>query len=502
MTGKDLVTADIVVVGYGLAGAAAAITAHDVGADVVILEKSPYFGGNSILSGGGITYAEDEKESFRYFSHLCGGRTGADVIRAQVKMMASTGDFLDKACKISGAKFVKRGRPGIYPYPGREGINSFVIEDVPGFQGYPWLLSLAGGCQLMKVMEDNVKARKIKVMTSTAAKELLRDRDDEICGLIAERDGQEVIFKSRKAIILACGGFEHNENMKLQFLEGKPYYSMAPLTHTGDGIHMAMKVGAALWHMWHVHGSYGFKFPEFPLAFRMRHDGARDPFTHRPYYYKMRWIVVDQQGKRFMNEFPPAPQDTPHRCLSHFDPDLPGYPRIPCFLILDEAARLEGPIGRPLGLKEVAYEWSQDNSKEIEKGWIIRAESLKELADKVGLPPENLEETVSGWNQCVRAGEDVNFKRPQGTMFAPIESPPYYAAQAWPIIVNTQGGPEHNAKQQVLDVMGKPISRLYAIGELGSMFGHLYELGSNLGECISSGRIAAENACEERTLLL
>ena len=500
MVNKELVTTDLVIVGYGLAGATAAIIAHDAGDGVVLLEKSPHFGGNSILSGGGITYAEDEAEAFRYFTALCGGRTGADVIQAQVKMMASTGDFLDKICKVSGAKYVKRDRRGIYSYPGREGINNFIIEDVPGFEGFPWLLSQTSGVRLMKVMEDNVNTRRIQVMTSTTAKELLRDKDGEIIGLVAEREGDEIVFKSRKAVILACGGFEHNENMKLQFLEGKPYYSMAPLTHTGDGITMATKVGAALWHMWHVHGSYGFKYPEFPIAFRMRHDGARDPFSHRPYYYPMRWIVVDQRGKRFMNEYPPAPQDTPHRCLGYFDPDLPGHPRIPCFLIFDQAARLEGPIGRPLGLKEVAYEWSKDNSKEVEKGWIIGANNLEELAGKIGLPAEALKETVQRWNECVRAGQDFDFGRPPGTMFAPIGSPPYFATEAWPIIVNTQGGPEHNAEQQVLDVMGRPIPRLYSIGELGSMFGHIYELGSNLGECISSGRIAAENACEEKPL--
>lgn len=499
---RELVAADLVIAGYGLAGAITAIAAHDAGAEVVLLEKSPHFGGNSILSGGGITYAEDEEKAFQYFSILCGGRTGAEVISAQVKMMAGTGDFLKKLCEVDGAKLVKRGRPGIYPFPGREGINSFTIEDIPGFEGYPWLLSLAGGALLMKVIEDNINTRKIRVMTSTSARKLLRDGDGSITGLVAEKDGKEIIFKSRKAVILACGGFEHNENMKQQFLEGKPYYSMAPLTHTGDGIIMAMQAGAALWHMWHIHGGYGFKYPEFPIAFRTRHDGARDPFPYRPYYYQMRWIVVDQKGKRFMDEFPPAPQDTPHRCLSYFDPDLPGYPRTPCFLIFDETARVEGPIGRPLGLKEVAYEWSQDNSQEIERGWIIAGKSLEELAGKIGLPPDNLKGTVKRWNECVRLGEDPDFGRPKGTMFAPIESPPYFAAEAWPIIVNTQGGPEHNAQQQVLDTSGEPIPRLYAIGELGSMFGHIYELGGNLGECISSGRIAAENACEEKPLPL
>ena len=97
-------------------------------------------------------------------------------------------------------------------------------------------------------------------------------------------------------------------------------------------------------------------------------------------------------------------------------------------------------------------------------------------------------------------GVDPDFGRPPETMSAPIEASPFYAMESWPIITNTQGGPAHNARQQVLEVSGDPIPRLYAVGELGSMFGHIYELGGNLGECVSSGRIAAENACQEKNL--
>jgi succinate dehydrogenase/fumarate reductase flavoprotein subunit len=308
------------------------------------------------------------------------------------------------------------------------------------------------------------------------------------------------VLNIRKAVILACGGFEHNDKLKDQYLPARPYYSMAPLTHTGDGIIMSAALGASLWHMSHVHGSYGFKYPEFPVAFRHNIDGARDPYGHRPSYIKMRWILIDQKGKRFMNEYPPAPQDTPHRDLSHFDPELPGFSRIPCFLIFDESARKGRPIARPLGLKETSYEWSGDNSKEIERGWIIKAETLEDLAKKIKVPAENLKDTVKRWNECVRSGKDVDFDRPSQTIFGPIETPPYYAMESWPILVNTQGGPEHNAKQQVLRIFGEPIPRLYAVGELGSLFGHIYELGGNLGECVSSGLIAAENACEERSL--
>jgi predicted oxidoreductase len=84
-------------------------------------------------------------------------------------------------------------------------------------------------------------------------------------------------------------------------------------------------------------------------------------------------------------------------------------------------------------------------------------------------------------------------------MSGPIEAAPFYAMEAWPTITNTQGGPEHDEQQRILNYKGKPVPRLYAAGELGSMFGHLYELGGNIGEAITSGRIAGRNAAGEET---
>jgi predicted oxidoreductase len=82
----------------------------------------------------------------------------------------------------------------------------------------------------------------------------------------------------------------------------------------------------------------------------------------------------------------------------------------------------------------------------------------------------------------------------------PIEVPPFYAVPVWPIITNTQGGPVHNDKQQVIDALGEPIPRLYCAGEIGSFFAHLYQLAGNLGECLSSGRMAGKHAAGETLL--
>jgi len=82
----------------------------------------------------------------------------------------------------------------------------------------------------------------------------------------------------------------------------------------------------------------------------------------------------------------------------------------------------------------------------------------------------------------------------------PIDVPPFYAIPVWPMITTTQGGPQRNARQQVIDAFGEPIPHLYSAGELGSFWGHLYRLGGNLGDCLSSGRVAGRNAAEESSV--
>ena len=317
------ITTDVLIAGYGFSGAVAALVAHDLGAEVLIAEKMEHFGGNSMLSGGGVLFAKDPEGAFDYFKAMCGGRTPDEVIRAQVEMMASTVEFVDGLCKVNGAKYAVRGRPGTYPFKGRDGINSLTVREVPGFEPYPWLVPGPGmhGYKLMKVLEDNVVKRAIKTLMSTPVKELLPDASGRVRGALIEHGGGQVRVLARRGVVLACGGFEHSEWLKLQYLEGTPYFSMAPLSHTGDGIAMAQQAGATLWHMWQVHGSYGFKYPEFKIAFRHHLSGARDPYEYRPFWFKCRWIVVDQGGKRFMNEYPPAPQDTAHRALGAFNPD-------------------------------------------------------------------------------------------------------------------------------------------------------------------------------------
>ena len=488
---------DVVVVGYGLAGAVAAIEAHDSGAEVLMLEKSQYPGGCSILSGGRVLCASDVDRATKYLLRISGDRVDTGLIRHFAQGLVNNDQYLRKLAEVNGGKVqAAKTKESIYPFEGHDTLYNVRIREIPGFSGdFPWLQRLSpNGVNLMKTAMDNVEQRNIAVLFSTPAKRLVADASSTVIGLIARSADGELAIRARRAVVLACGGFEHNQWLQMQYLQGKPFYSMAPLTHTGDGILMAQKVGAALWHMWHVHGSYGFKFPDFPIAFRHSIQGPRNSKRVMP------WIVVDKFGTRYMNEYPPAPQDTGHRAMEIFDPDILGYPRIPSYVIFDEVGRKRGPVALPEALGEHVYRWSKYNLEEVHRGWIVSADSIGKLGLKIRemdanedkMVPAQLEATVSKWNDIVTTGEDP-FHRPPGTMI-PIDVPPFYAVPVWPIISNTQGGPVHNERQQVIDAFGEVIPRLYCAGELGSFFSHLYQLSGNLGECLSSGSIAGKHA--------
>jgi succinate dehydrogenase/fumarate reductase flavoprotein subunit len=191
--------------------------------------------------------------------------------------------------------------------------------------------------------------------------------------------------------------------------------------------------------------------------------------------------------------------------IMFFDGVIGDFTRLPCFTIFDETARSHGPLVSGNRGKfgwfswHSGYEWSKDNSKEIEKGWIVKGETIAELAGKLGIKPEDLEATINHYNESCKKQVDPDFNRPKQSLIA-IEKPPYYAVKVYPTMVNTQGGPRRNGKCQVMDPFGEPIPRLYTAGELGSFWGWMYNGGGNNAECLCTGQIAARNAVALKSL--
>jgi len=497
---------DVLVIGYGFAGATAAIECADAGLSVLIVEKMPDPGGISICSAGAVRSAQDAGDAFAYLQETCGGRTPDDVLQGLARGMAEAPAYLQKladACNATVSSSLSRTRAGgNYPLPGWETFFHVLVDEIPGFDAasaYPHVRGLAAGRRLFHLFERNIAARPgISIWLESPARRLTADGEPGAAaatGALVERDGQLVRVRARRGVVLACGGFECDEETKRQMWQMFPVLPAMGRQNTGDGLRMAQQLGARLWHMWHFHGAYGFRDPSgaFPYGLRLKRlpdwVPGEDARTRAP----MSWILVDQTGRRFMNENPPYTQDTSARPFEYFDTMTQTFPRIPAHFICDDAGlkmyRLCDPCYNERG---ISFEWKDDNSTGLELGILKKADTVGELAALIGVDPETLEVTLQTWNGACDSERDAQFGRLPGS-FTPVRTPPFYTAEVWPVVSNTQGGPVHDASQRVIGVDGEPIAGLYAVGELGSAFGHLYMSGGNISECLISGRLAARD---------
>jgi len=466
---------DVVIVGTGNAGLAAAITAADAGANVVILEKMKreLEGGNSRVSGNMWWTPTDLPQALQYIEALSYGLTGRDCIQALAEEMLKLNDWL--------------GKLGIKQTP--LGIFQPEHPELPGAACVrTWSNAGSSDGRLWSPLRAQVEQRKVEVIYEAPARSLVQTPSREIAGVRAEVAGKPYYIKAKRAVILCCGGFEFDFEMQKQFLPGWPIYGQGSPGNTGDGIRMAQQAGAALWHMNNpLAGLGGIVVPEFaPVVIPINIPGSG-------------YIRVDKFGKRFMSENRPSRHGFGQKeFLLYFDGVIGDFTRLPCFTIFDETTRLRGPLAssnRKFGWFAwfSGYEWSKDNSKEIEKGWIVKGATAAELGGKLGMKPEDLEATLSRYNEDCKKQVDSIFDRPKQSL-VPIDKPPFYAVKLFPTMVNTQGGPKRNAKCQVVDPFDQPIPRLYSAGELGSFWGWMYNGGGNNAECLCTGQIAARNA--------
>ena len=519
-------TFDVVVVGYGFSGGIAALNAAQYGARTLLIEKSTVPGGISICSYGAVRSARDAEQAFQYLKATNDGRTPDEVLRTLAQGMSGIEAYVRELGRINGAvigtsieeseaalreqnssPYNHEQKPmrrlgGNYPFPGTATFYHTTVNEVPGFKArehYPWANGAPGGPRLFKVLQDNLAKQGVEIRMGCAAQRLIAAPGTrEVHGVQVSGRGGEYAVHARRGVVLASGGFEGNAAMKAQFMEGKPILNAMARGNTGDGIRMAQDLGAELWHMWHMHGAYGFRHsdPDYPYAIRLKRFPDWFPGDADSVGLKMPWILLDQDGRRFMSEYQPYTQDTAVRPMQHYDPVKQRFPRNPAVMVCDEEGRKLYPLGKATSNDEgLRYEWSGDNLREVELGILKRADSLAELAALLCIDPGALEASVRHWNQMCDRGSDEDFGRPRGSMMA-IAKPPFYGAPVWATLSNTQGGPVHDAEQRIIDVYGKPISRLYAAGELGSAFGHLYISGGNIVECFVTGRIAGRNAAQ------
>jgi hypothetical protein len=406
--------ADVVVVGYGGAGAVAAITAHDAGAKVLVIEKAPEGGGNTKMGGTQFCYSTQEKkdQAAIYMHNVTLGTTPMDVCQAWADGIAGNREFLDKI----GMKYTAGNRLGGGDYrsvPGADGVGG------GGMPGY--------GIALFDVFEKQIKSRNIEVMVNSPVTGLIQDpAKKEVLGVKVKTESGEKSIKAKKAVILSTGGFEFNDDMKKNYLRPSTIKFTGWKYNTGDGIKMAQALGADLWHMSMICSAlYTIMTPNSEIGWMYPEPKGSN------------FILVTRFGERFMREG----AWFPHRTIMGYswwdwndNRKSTEYPCCPHYMIFDETVRLAGALGineksmftgmgntvTPTWLGGTAPGWgkpgggwSQDNSVEIEKGWIKKADSIAALAGLIGgeMTADALTAAVKRWNGFCDAGVDSDFGR-------------------------------------------------------------------------------------------
>lgn len=385
--------ADLVVVGYGGAGAVAAITASEKGGKVILLEKAPEAGGNTSTSGGGMRVPDNAEKATQYIKAVTLGSIEEAIAVAYAETWIEMVPWMER-----------HGVPVVF----REGYARWNFPGVDTFNKIAFMKSregLASGKELFALLDNVVKKLGVEIMVNTPAKKLIQSSiTKEILGVMAESSGKKIAIKAKKAVIMTCGGFEGNREMLATYIEGAPvpiYVSGTPY-NTGDGIRMVMEIGADLWYMNGIEwATQGLKVPELPAAFWIS-----------PVDWS--WINVNRYGRRFRNESDTYLHTKKHLEVFHFDKDKTEWPNHPWYMIFDEKTRKAGSIimkergpDRPpfitYNMSSGLYIPSPDNSKEIDKGWIKKADTITELATKTGIDQAGLQETIARYNKYCKS---------------------------------------------------------------------------------------------------
>ena len=453
---KDIeMTADVIIVGAGGAGFAAATEALENGATVIILEKNEMIGGNTARAGGTLNAPDPERQS----------KIGVeDSIELFIKNTLEAGDFKadPELVKVLCShalearhwltKYGTVWSEMVYQTIGGLWPRSMDEVNKNAFKGF------------VEPLAKRVAELGGKVILNCKADELTANESGRVSGVIAydTKNGQKYKFTANKAVILATGGYSANNAMVKKFngIDGLPT-SNAP-TSTGDGIVMAQNAGADTTGMEyiqiHPHGN--------PVT-----GGLQSHFAG----VIKNSIYVNREGKRFVEES--GRRDV----ISNATIAQPGQIM---FSIFDS----EG--GFYAGVKKLA---ELDNLKA--KGYIYEADTLEDLAKQAGIDPEGLKATVARYNELVAKGEDTDFHKDE--LELTIGKAPFYCVPLSPTIHHTMGGLKINTEAQVLRKDGSVIPGLYAAGEVtGGIHGSNRVGGNALTDGVVFGRIAGKNAAE------
>lgn len=528
---------DVLVLGSGGAALTSAILAHDQGARVTILEKSDQIGGTTAFSGGipwvpmnrylkELGVSDTREEAKELIVRLTGGKEpDPELIDVFVDNGWKMIDYLHEHTPVRFA--VPRGYGDYYAnLPGgkKEGRSldplPFSLNELGEWADkirrnpiFPPLTLEEGGASdpseidfniVAERMEKNITTmgraligslfkgildRGIETFVGTPGKELVLNDEGEVIGVRAERNGSDYFIGVRKGVVIATGGFEWNKELVRSFLKGRVTHPQSPATNEGDGLIMAMEAGASLANMGEAWWSPAFVDPTVEYEGRVYNQIDSQART------MANSIIVNRHGKRFANEGSTY-MDFPKSFYTYdqVTQSLPNEP--PVWFIFDQQLK-----DRALIVTMAPGEPAPD--------WVDQADSLKELAEKIGVDPEGLEETVKNFNKHAANAEDPEFHRgtlhfeqfanrfagPQANI-GPIEKAPFYALPIYYGTLGTNGGPRINEHGQVISLRGKVIPGLYAAGNAAmGVLGPAYPgAGGTIGPALTFGYLAGMHA--------
>jgi len=335
---------DVVVLGFGSAGSAAAISARDAGASVLLLEKMPEGreGGNTRISGG-------------IWFH------NPDVEGQKTYLRALSEEYpIPEAIISAWSEETARNTDWIEEIGGRTGVHGDYAPEYPeltgseAYGGYRGIDGEMGGGRLYSVLASAVRERGVDVRLETPARELIQDRETgEILGVVAESQGVTLRFRARRGVVIATGGFEANPEMVRDYLRLPAAPVWGSPAGTGDGIKMAQKVGADLWHMDNMMTTVGLRAPGFESGFYVA------------FMFAFGFLYTGADGTRCVNELPQVGHG---QAILHGNYKI--FPDQKMHVIFDEATRRAGPLSPPAELLDV--------------GWNVRIETIRSRSRRAG----------------------------------------------------------------------------------------------------------------------
>ena len=469
---------DVVVVGFGGVGGVGAVYAADAGARVLLCDKAPEGeeGGNTRFAAQMCVGASDPDAALKYYKSLAWHfEYDEEVLRAYVEGLCEMEDLM----KHLGAEepfMTENGTITTPEYPEYEGGETIV----------QWYVRKGMyNSSLWQTIRSNVVDRSdsIDVWLESPVMRLIQDPQTRtVVGVEVDRRGEKVLVRATNGVLLSCGGFENNKRMIQDFLGAARLAPIGTLHNSGDGVRMGMEAGADLWHM-EAYESLGilcgnaWAVEEGQRALLEASLGARAPYIslNSEHYGEGSIFLVGDDGGRFVDEY------AWHR---HGHQYSNGVWRNPIanytpWLIFDEAQHQQ--------LTEDGFITEEREAK------LVSASTPEELAEKIGVKPDILAQTVADFNAFVEGGRDYTCGRDTASMRA-FDGQMYYAAEFRACVLNTQGGPRRNKNAEVVDTQGDPIPHLYCAGELGGITAFQYNSGGNLAECMVYGKIAGTNA--------